>query len=203
MIRLRLSPASLGSPLVAPTLVLAASLKPVKVQVFRLWGQPQRGLVEAHRVHGPLPGDSEAPRFAQAASLLSERPVPSCLSSGSSGSSLPVSQAWWEELPVGQWRCKLSTCQMVISRELWDDFSRSVFTRVRSLQEEAGSMEAMTREGREVSPATVPPAGRLPPWPCRRRRQDEAHCPLHLSSSGASAALCPVGAHQAPGSLSM
>lgn len=182
----------------APTLVLAASLKPVKVQVFRLWGQPQGGWWRPTGCTGPFRVTLRHPGLLQAASLLSERPVPSCLSSGSSGSSLPdvpTGRVGRELLPVGQSRCKLSRVRWSSVGSYGTTF-QGLSSPVRSLQEEAGSMEAMTREGREVSPAAVPPAGRLPPWPCRRSGRTR-HCPLTSPPPGR---LCrPVPSGRPPG----
>ena len=111
-----------------PTQAVADSLEPVKVQVFRLQGQPCGGWWRPAGHTGPFQVTlRHQVCFGRPAS--SQRPAPS-----------PV-RVLWVFTPCCPHRAggegitahltlttQAFTCQMGISRELWDSFSRSVFT---------------------------------------------------------------------------
>lgn len=88
------------------------------------------------------------------------------------------------------------TCQMVISRELWDDFSRSVFTGEVTPgrgRQHGGHDERGTRG----QPCSCAASGAAASLALQAERQDEA-LPTHLSSSGTALPPCAQWAPTRP-----
>lgn len=151
-------------------------------------GSTPRGLVKP-RVHGPLPGDSEAQVcFKQPASSL----IAQCHRAYHQGplslhSRCPPTGRRWGGIAARR-TVAMQAFRQMVSRELWDDFSRSVFTG-EVTPGRAGSMEAMTERDPRGQPCSCA-AGGAASLACRRReRQDEA-LPTHLSSSGTALPPC-------------
>lgn len=161
-------------------------------------GSAPRGLVEAHRVHGPLPGDSEAPRFASSSQPpLSSHAIAPIIRVLWVFTSRCPHGAWWEGIAVS------SDSRDASFHVRWSSagsygttFSRSVFTG-EVTQEEAGSMAAMTREGREAILQLCRQRGGCLPGPAGGAAVTR-HLPTHLPPPPGR--LCrPVPSGRPPG----